>query len=102
VSTVYLLHFDRPYSTGGQQHYIGWAFDLDRRLAQHRAGDPASKTTRRAWLQGIGFTLARQWPGGPAEERKLKRVSGRWLCPLCTPMALARTDGVVRAGRHAP
>jgi predicted GIY-YIG superfamily endonuclease len=39
VGTVYLLHFDRPYKRA--RHYLGWASDLDARLAQHTAGHGA-------------------------------------------------------------
>ena len=45
VGTAYLLHFDRalgnshnPRGMARQQHYIGWADDVDARLADHRAG----------------------------------------------------------------
>jgi hypothetical protein len=62
--TVYLLHFERPYS-GRMQHYIGFTRDdLDQRLESHRQGG-ASATTKVAVDQGIGFTLARTWSGTP-------------------------------------
>ena len=56
--TVYLLHFERPYH-GPMQHHVGFtAGDLARRLDDHRAGT-GSKTTRRAFDQGIAFVVAR-------------------------------------------
>ena len=84
VGTVYLLHFDRPYGPNGEQHYVGWTVDLERRLRQHCTGDPTSKTTQRAWSQGIGFTLARLWePGTLTLERRIKRSGPRSACPFC-------------------
>lgn len=44
--TVYLLHFDRPYS-GRMQHYVSFTHDLERGLESHRQGT-GSVTTRRA------------------------------------------------------
>jgi hypothetical protein len=38
TGTVYLLHFDRPYRHA--RHYLGWAEDLDNRLAEHAAAVP--------------------------------------------------------------
>jgi predicted GIY-YIG superfamily endonuclease len=81
TGTVYLLHFDRPY--GHAAHYTGWAADLDTRLAEHAAGRGARLLTviRDA---GIGWTLARTWPGTRHTERALKRQGGASRrCPLC-------------------
>jgi predicted GIY-YIG superfamily endonuclease len=78
---VYLLHFDRPY--GHAAHYTGWTTDLDGRLAQHDAGRGARLLTvvRNA---GIGWRLARTWPGTRATERALKSQGGASRrCPLC-------------------
>jgi predicted GIY-YIG superfamily endonuclease len=79
--TVYLLHFDRPY--GHAAHYTGWAIDLDARLAAHTAGRGARllAVIREA---GIGWQLARTWPGTRTRERALKRQGGASRrCPLC-------------------
>lgn len=81
--TVYLLHFDRPYMHA--LHYLGWtrAGRLDERLAEHRAGQGA-RLMAVIKEAGIGFELARTWPGPRALERQLKRRHKiRRACPLC-------------------
>jgi predicted GIY-YIG superfamily endonuclease len=86
---VYLLHFERPYH-GPMQHYVGFtADDLNRRLAAHREGR-GSKTTRRAFEQGITFTLVRTWPGSLRLERQIKSRGPSNYCPLCPRR---RSDG---------
>lgn len=80
---IYLLHFDRPYKHA--RHYLGWTPDdqLDARLAAHDAGRGA-RLTEVVGAAGIGWELARTWPGGRARERQLKRQGGASrLCPLC-------------------
>ncbi|SOD72743.1 hypothetical protein SAMN05892883_2090 [Jatrophihabitans sp. GAS493] len=79
--TVYLLHFDRPYKHA--KHYIGWASNLDARLAHHRAGSGANllAVLRR---EGIGWTLARTWNGSRNRERQIKLQGGASrVCPMC-------------------
>lgn len=78
---VYLLHFDRPYRHAG--HYMGWTSNLAQRLAEHAAGQGA-RLTAVVKAAGIGWTLARTWPGTRATERALKRQGGhRRRCPEC-------------------
>jgi predicted GIY-YIG superfamily endonuclease len=92
VSTVYLLHFDRPYRHA--RHYTGMTDDLDTRLAAHRAGRGA-RLVEVITAAGIGFELARVWPGeGRAKERRLK-VSGAAsrYCPVCKSTAGAGGGG---------
>lgn len=54
---LYLLHFDQPVS--GKIHYSGSCEDdqLQIRMRRHQCGT-GSSLTRRAHLQGVGFTLA--------------------------------------------
>jgi predicted GIY-YIG superfamily endonuclease len=81
TGTVYLLHFDRPYKHA--RHYIGWADDLDKRLAVHgtRHGARLLQVLR---AEGIGWTLARTWPGDRYRERQIKTQGGASrACPLC-------------------
>ena len=81
VGTVYLLHFDQPYRHA--RHYLGWALDLAARLAEHARGQGARllAVVRDA---GIGWTLARTWPGTRTRERQLKNQGGASRrCPLC-------------------
>ena len=79
--TVYLLHFSEPF--GHARHYIGWAEDLQRRLAQHRAGQ-GSNLCRHASMAGVTFTLAATWPGTRSDERRRHRNHhGARDCPVC-------------------
>jgi predicted GIY-YIG superfamily endonuclease len=79
---VYLLHLDAP-GYGHAKHYTGWTSDLPARLALHEAGHGA-RLLAVARSAGIGWTLARTWPGTRARERQLKRQGGASRrCPLC-------------------
>jgi predicted GIY-YIG superfamily endonuclease len=81
AGTVYLLHFDRPYAHA--RHYAGWTGDLPARLAEHAAGRGARLLAVLAEA-GIGWRLARTWPGTRRRERQLKRQGGASRrCPLC-------------------
>jgi hypothetical protein len=91
AGVVYLLHLDVPYGPGASRadrrgsagHYTGWTTDLAARLALHEAGQGARllAVVRGA---GIGWTLARTWPGNRARERQIKRQGGASRrCPMC-------------------
>ncbi len=81
VGVVYLLHFDRPYMHA--EHYTGWTTDLDTRLAEHAAGRGA-RLLAVIVSAGIGWQLARTWPGTRSLERALKRQGGASRrCPIC-------------------
>ena len=87
---MYLLHFDRlyvPYPGAPRRdcarHYVGRAKNVKRRLAEHAAGRGARllAVVREA---GIGWQLARMWPGSRDRERQIKRQGGHARkCPLC-------------------
>jgi predicted GIY-YIG superfamily endonuclease len=103
--TIYLLHFARPYRHA--RHYLGFAEDLEQRLAQHRAGRGA-RLVQVVLGAGIGFEVARTWKGDRRLERRLKnqRNAPARLCPICRgepPDRQARTntrrDADRRAGR---
>jgi hypothetical protein len=85
--TVYLLHFDQRYEHAG--HYT--AEDVDRRLAEHLGGR-AARLIEVITQAGIGFRLARTWPGVTrARERQLKRQGGASrYCPICQEDRKAR------------
>ncbi|MGD9101432.1 MAG: endonuclease [Anaerolineae bacterium] len=93
--TVYLLHFDRPYAHA--KHYLGYAADLDARLAQHASGNcvvslpnGGARLLQVVAEAGIGWTLARTWLGGRELERRLKRQKNSpRLCPICQAQAQA-------------
>lgn len=88
IGQVYLLHFERkignPASPRGQaQHYLGWAYNLDARLAQHRNGS-GSKLVAAMLAQGIDFVVAQTWSGDRMLEQRLKGwKKARQLCPVC-------------------
>lgn len=82
---VYLLHFERKISHS--QHYIGFAEDVEKRIAKHRA-DSDARIVQVFTERGIGFTVARVWENKTREfERYLKDKYKRasYLCPICNP-----------------
>lgn len=86
--TIYLLHFSAR-TRQGRQHYLGWSADVQRRLAQHRAGC-GSHDTKKAIAEELQLTLAQTWRGTPRLETRLKEWSreGRkgfaGICPFCS------------------
>ncbi len=89
VGTIYLLHFEQPYQHA--RHYLGWAENLDARLADHAAGRGA-RLLAVVQSAGIEWRLARTWEGTRARERQIKRMGGlSRSCPLCgvRPTSLA-------------
>lgn len=85
---VYLLHLDRPLAHA--RHYVGFAQNVEARVAHHRAGTGARFTQVLCEL-GIGFEVARVWPEGDKSfERRLKRQkhSARF-CPHCSGASAA-------------
>jgi predicted GIY-YIG superfamily endonuclease len=107
--TVYLLHFDRPYGPGGGEnergiakHYLGWAKNLEQRLAHHADGSGAN-LLRYVKNAGIGWTLARTWTGDRNRERQLKQQGGRSrMCPTCREERKTRSATAVSAGADDP
>lgn len=62
---VYVLGCDAP---DGYRTYVGWALDLDRRLAQHNSGTGAKSTRGRFWcliyaerLPSRTEAMSREW-----------------------------------------
>lgn len=90
AGTVYLLHFGEPYprdERAGVQHYLGWAADAERRLAEHLAGhgSPLVAAVHRA---GIAVELVATWPGTRHDERARKRRRRHAdYCPRCAEEA---------------
>jgi predicted GIY-YIG superfamily endonuclease len=95
--TIYLIHFSTPYKHAA--HYMGWAEDLESRLADHHAGRGA-RLMAVIKAAGIGWKLTRTWKGDRYRERQLKNQgSSKRHCPECgvkprkdTNMQTALTD----------
>lgn len=88
VSTIYLLHFDRPLHHA--RHYLGCTPNLERRLQEHRSGDSrAARIMQVIHALGIGFQVARTWVvrDGLTKEAHLKNhyKNSADLCPICRP-----------------
>lgn len=92
AGTVYLLHFATPYKHA--RHYMGWALDLNARLADHAAGHGA-RLLAVIQAAGIEWSLARTWPGASrGRERQLKRQGGAARrCPMCGVTPRQITNG---------
>ncbi len=71
----------RPYHHA--RHYIGWARDVEARVAEHRAG-AGSPLIRAALAAGVRVELAATMPGSRFLERRLERwhKTGQF-CPRC-------------------
>lgn len=93
TSTIYVLHFDPPYSVriGGTErvktagHYVGsTGGDVHERVEQHILGQ-GSPLVRAALRAGSTVLLAATMPGDKQAERRIKRTHHRerW-CPFCT------------------
>ena len=88
VGTIYLLHFDRPLHHA--RHYLGWASDLEARLAVHGKAD-GSALMRAVAAAGIDWQLARTWTGDRHRERQLKQRGKARMCPLCRAEAIGQS-----------
>jgi hypothetical protein len=90
---VYLLHFDQRYEHAG--HYTGHADDFDNRVVEQASGDSRAARLLQVITQaGIGFRVARLWPGASkAYERSLKNSGGASrYCPICQDERRARGE----------
>lgn len=91
---AYLLCLRNPDGTkaffGHAGHYIGWSGDMTGRI-RHHANGTGSNLMRHVVNAGIGFVLARTWPGADRNfERSLHNRGGASrICPLCK---LDKTD----------
>jgi predicted GIY-YIG superfamily endonuclease len=81
MSTIYLLHLDKPLRHA--RHYVGLADDLDARLERHASGNGA-RMLAVCRERGITWSLARTWQGDRKLERKLKRrKDAPQICLVC-------------------
>ena len=90
---AYLICFERQIGDaanpkGSASHYLGWAEDIDARLAEHPAGRRA-RIPATCVAPGIGFEVVCTWAGVDRSfERRLKRQHNAWRhCPRCGPRA---------------
>lgn len=97
MTGLYLLHLEPPYKHA--RHYLGWAVDIEARLAEHRSGSSGVRLVEAAVRAGCNLELVRTWPNASRDdERRLKaRNPGKYsrprgsnstgsrgrLCPLC-------------------
>lgn len=83
--TIYLLHFDQRVR--GCLHYVGitGVNNLHVRLNRHARGRGAN-LTRRAVVEGVGFTCVRTWPASTYQQERRLKNAGHYerLCPMCT------------------
>jgi hypothetical protein len=90
---VYLLHFEQRYEHAG--HYTGHADDFGIRVTEQASGDSRAARLLQVIAQaGIGFRLARVWPGASkGYERSLKNSGGASrYCPICQQERTARGE----------
>lgn len=84
----YLLHFDQE--VGRKRHYSGTTIlsRLFTRMRKHQRGEGA-RLTKRAFDQGVGFTLAAYTLlADRSEEYRIKKAGHlRQMCPLCSDSA---------------
>jgi hypothetical protein len=107
--SVYLLCFvdaaGRPARYRHAGHYLGFAEGsrLLKRLGEHQGGRGA-RLLEVITQAGIGFRLARTWPGVTrARERQLKRQGGASrYCPICQAERKARGLPTRPAGQARP
>ena len=98
--TIYLLHFSGKVADHAG-HYVGWASNLEARLAEHRSGTGA-KLMAAVKANGLTFECVQTWQGTRDDERKLKRRrNAPCLCPICGDERRAHRATQERARRAA-
>ena len=82
--------FANPRGRAG--HYLGWADDVDARMAEHRAGRGA-RILAACVQHGIAFDVVRTRADVDRSfERRLKRQHNAWKhCPRCRPPGTPRS-----------
>lgn len=86
MSTVYVLHFERPvFRTPHElRHYVGWTSNLPNRLYDHRHNGAGANFTKVAHRNGIGFVLVATIADASVSiERAVKAFGAKHLCQLC-------------------
>ena len=91
VVHLYLFHFNAPLGNlqnrrAQASHYVGFAEDLDSRIAKQLAGKGA-KLVAAALVKGLIFELY-HWPACLATEKLVKKTKKTALyCPACCAAA---------------
>lgn len=82
--TIYLIHFDQPF--GHAQHYLGWARDVEARIAHHRNGSGAN-LLRHVNEAGITWQVVRTWPNMTKNDERRMKIGSHapQYCPICNP-----------------
>ena len=77
-----LIHFSPAYKHA--KHYVGYADDIGKRVAEQRAGTGA-RLCQVAVAAGCHLVLARVWPGQTRRfERQIKNhKNAPRHCPIC-------------------
>lgn len=102
-SGVYLLHINPPYKHA--RHYLGYADDLQRRIAEQQTGRRAAARLPQVVIAaGCTLVLARIWPGQDRHfERKLKqRKNTPCLCPICNGQGTALNPDRIQLSTPSP
>lgn len=79
---LYLLHFEYPFKHAA--HYLGYAHDVEKRIAEHVKGKGAN-LTKVVTAAGIEVWPVRLWPGGTRNMERQMKNNGtmKQHCPLC-------------------
>jgi len=91
MGEVYLFHFHQPLGNLSNRraqasHYVGFAEDLEARIAKQLAGRGA-KIVAAALARGIGYDLY-HWPACLLVEKLIKaRKQTAIYCPTCARLA---------------
>lgn len=98
-NVCYLIHFDNPVGGSKAQHYLGFATDLPRRIAQHRASKGSAITARANHL-GIGWQVVRVWRNADLDaEQALKSMLPKNLCPHCNIRVQRQKQRLINQGQ---
>jgi len=80
--SVYIIHLHHPLAHA--RHYVGWASDVEARVARHRSGN-GSKLMAAVGQAGIPWEVARIINGATrADERRIHNSHATAaFCPVC-------------------
>lgn len=87
MQRTYLICFaENPINN--TSHYIGVAYNVNRKVLEHRSGNGSSILNKLVERDGRNsFAVSRLWTGNVKKELSQQKNCPR-LCPLCNPKAL--------------